>query len=173
MRSLAVLLCCCLSAFAVAQVQSPLTTPVVTQAQNAFSGDKPVTTVQLNGHASWHYGSDQQTGSATLMANANGATSVTLSLSGGSRKETFAAWDQNPVCDWTRTDGKTHASPTHNCLTPSTWFLPSISLQTTLPPTAMAGYVGQESGDSGVVHHVRQQRAINNATPAAKLWMQK
>ncbi len=174
MRRLLVFLCCS-SALCLAQLpnSTPTAPTVLTQAQSAFSGGKSVTTVQMNGSASWHYGSDEQTGTVTLIASANGATSVTLGLSGGTRKESFAAWDQNPTCDWTDTDGKNHTNPTHNCLTPSTWFLPSISLQTTLPSTAVAGYVGQESTDAGVVHHVRQQRSIVNATPAAKLWMQK
>ena len=96
-----------------------------------FSSVGPVASVQMSGTANWTYGSDQQTGTVTLQANANGQSRMTLQLTSGTRTET-----QNPLsdsqrqCTWSGADAVVHSSAVHHCWIDAIWFLPPITMQT-------------------------------------------
>ena len=96
-----------------------------------FSSVGPVASVQMTGTANWTFGSDQQTGTVTLQANANGQSRVLLQLPSGSRSEV-----QNPFanshrqCTWSGADAVVHTSAVHHCWIDAIWFLPPITMQT-------------------------------------------
>src|SRR5437762_8299184 len=81
---------------------------LITRSLAAFSGGKPVTSVTMSGTASWHYGSDQQSGTVELTANADGSSRLELHLDKGTRIETQSAFNADPHCTWTGFDGVEH-----------------------------------------------------------------
>ncbi len=92
----------------------PNTQQLLANAAMAFSGGKPVAGIALTGKARWHYGSDQQSGSVELQANANGSGQVTLRLDRGTRVETQGAYADGPDCSWTDFNGQQHEGALHN-----------------------------------------------------------
>jgi hypothetical protein len=85
----------------------------------------------MAGTADWTFGSDRQTGTVNLQANANGQARLELDLTAGTRIETqnpFA--DPQRQCTWTSFDGTTHNSASHHCWIDTVWFLPQITMQT-------------------------------------------
>jgi len=111
-------------------------TALLTQLSTAFSGGNLVHQVQLTGNASWHAGSLNDTGSATLSAATTGSSQLQLSLSSsGTRTEAQSGQGTDLACTWTGEDGITHAIDPGNCWRPVLWFLPPLSLQPSLLPT--------------------------------------
>lgn len=133
-----VILCSALNLFAL-QISKPTnleTASAATATQPAlptitFSSVGSVTSVQMTGTAISSYGSDQQTGTVTLQATANGQSKMTLQLASGTRTET-----QNPLsdsqrqCTWSGADAVVHSSAVHHCWIDAIWFLPPITMQT-------------------------------------------
>jgi len=96
-----------------------------------FSSVGSVASVQMSGTANWTYGSDQQTGTVTLQANANGQSRMTLQLTSGSRVETQNPYsDSQRQCTWSGADAVVHNSAVHHCWVDAVWFLPEITMQT-------------------------------------------
>jgi hypothetical protein len=96
----------------------------------AFSNAGFVSSVQMSGTAAWHYGSDEQSGSVTLQANANGKSRLELRLNRGTRVETQNAFtDADRTCTWSGFDGVEHSTASHNCWLSTVWFLPHITMQ--------------------------------------------
>jgi hypothetical protein len=109
---------------------------LLTQLSTAFSGGNVVHQVQLTGNASWHVGSVNDTGSATLSAATTGASQVQLSLSSsGTRTEVQTGQGINLSCTWAGEDNVTHAIDAGNCWRPFLWFLPPLSVQPSLLPS--------------------------------------
>jgi hypothetical protein len=102
---------------------------LIARSHAAFSGGKPVTSVTMSGTASWHYGSDEQTGTVQLSANADGSSRMELHLEKGTRIETQSAFNADPHCTWTGFDEVEHEAALHNCWVSTVWFLPQITLQ--------------------------------------------
>jgi hypothetical protein len=95
-----------------------------------FSSVGPVARVQMTGTANWTYGSDQQTGTVTLQANANGQSRMTLQLTSGNRTETQNPYsDSQRQCTWSGADEVAHSSALHHCWVDAIWFLPAITMQ--------------------------------------------
>jgi hypothetical protein len=96
-----------------------------------FSSIGVVSTIQMTGSATRTYGSDQQTGTVTLQANANGQSRMLLQMPSEPRIET-----QNPFslsqrqCTWSSADAVVHNSAAHHCWVDAVWFLPAITMQT-------------------------------------------
>lgn len=122
-----VFLCLTLNGIAI-----PVPQPALQQTVSAinFSSAGFVAGIQMSGTASWTYGSDQQTGTVLLQANANGQARMELRLDAGTRVET-----QNPFsdgqrqCTWQGFDGVVHGSASHHCWLDTVWFLPQITMQ--------------------------------------------
>lgn len=95
-----------------------------------FTSNGAVASVQMSGSATGTYGSEQQTGAATLQASANGLSSVKLQFTGGSRLETQNAFNETQrQCTWTSLDGTVHKSSSHQSWVDAIWFLPQITMQ--------------------------------------------
>jgi hypothetical protein len=122
---------------------------LLSQLSKAFSGGTEVHQVQLTGNASWHAGSVNDTGSATLSAATTGASQVQLSLSSsGTRTEAQSGQGTNLACTWSGEDGVAHAVDAGNCWRPVLWFLPPLSLQPSLVPSFL-GAVDLGTGTVG------------------------
>lgn len=154
----------CFPAFA----QSPATpgnaSSTLAQLQSVFSGGKPVTNVQLTGTATWHAGSLEDTGPATLTASSMGAAQMQLLLAkSGERSEKQDSIGPGMTCQWS-TDGQpAQPADAMNCWKGAVWFLPAISLQAAAIPASVgiADY-GMETDSSGTVHHLQSQLVLAN-----------
>lgn len=172
MRSLVplVVLCSALNLFALqipnssqtasAAVASKPVLPAIT-----FSSVGPVASVQMTGTANWIYGSDQQTGTVTLQADASGQSRMTLQLTSGSRTET-----QNPLsdlqrqCTWSGADAVVHNSAVHHCWIDAIWFLPAITMQKGAGAADGAPSVAQSSDPRRIrIHRERHLADVDSA----------
>jgi hypothetical protein len=121
---------------------------LLNQLSTAFSAGKVVHQVQLTGSASWHVGSLNDTGSATLSAATTGSSQLQLSLSSsGTRIEAESGVGTNLACTWAGEDSVVHAIDPGNCWRPVIWILPSLSLQ----PSLLPSYLGAVDLGSGTV----------------------
>ena len=106
------------------------------QLSAAFSGGKVVQQVQLSGDAKWYAGSTQDSGTANLIASADGSSQMQLALGAlGQKTETQTGSGSSAICQWAGADGVAHAISADNCWKPVLWFLPALSLQPSLLPS--------------------------------------
>jgi hypothetical protein len=122
-----------------------------------FSSAGFVSRVEMNGSAAWRYGSDQQTGSVVLQANANGESRLELRLNQGTRVETQNAFtDADRTCKWSGFDGVEHDTASHNCWSSTVWFLPQVTMQVGAgAPDDVASSTVSADGKTGRLHHER------------------
>lgn len=134
---------------------------VLSGAAYAFSNGVPVHGVTLKGTANWIAGSDNENGSATLVANADGSYQITLELGQSSRTETQTSFAQGQQCTWSGSDGVAHVVSAHNCMLPVAWFLPAVALFGNLQPQTFGTILLGNSADAenpGL--DVRQQQSV-------------
>jgi hypothetical protein len=135
-------------------------TALIGQMSSAFSGGQVIQQITLSGNATWHAGSLEDSGPVTLTALPTGEFQLNLQLSRGQRLETRTGTGTSATCNWTGSDGKAHAIDLGNCWKPAIWFLPSISLQSTmLSSSLVAEDLGQEpiGSDSTSYRHLKAQ----------------
>jgi hypothetical protein len=119
-----------------------------------FSSVGPVASVQMSGTANWTFGSDQQTGTVTIQAIANGQSSMLLQLPSGSRVETQNPFsDSQRQCSWSGVDAVVHKSAVHHCWVDAIWFLPEITMQIGAGAPDDAASVAQATDASNVRIH--------------------
>jgi hypothetical protein len=130
-----------------------------------FSSVGPVSSVQMTGTANWTYGSDQQTGTITLQATANGQSRMLLQLPSGSRSEVQNPFsDSQRQCTWSGVDAVVHNSPVHHCWIDAVWFLPAITMQTGAGAPDDAASVTQPADASRIrIHHERHLVDVDSA----------
>ena len=157
--------------FALCLHSQTVVTPVsiLSQANNAFSGNKAVQSIQLAGKVIRHAGSTDDTGTATLTAKATGESQVTFNFSAGTRSETTGALSSSPRCTWSEGDKINVSAPIHNCLNGVAWFLPSLTLQGQTFPTVTNNYVGKEDGGE----HLRNQNTLPTKDPEGQIFLQR
>jgi hypothetical protein len=107
-------------------------TALIGQMSSAFSGGQVIQQITLSGNATWHAGSLEDYGPITLTASSTGEFQLTLQLSRGQRLETRTGAGTSATCNWAGSDGKAHGIDLGNCWKPAVWFLPSISLQSSM-----------------------------------------
>jgi len=111
-------------------------TTILSQASQAFSAGKAVTSVELTGTAHWIAGSMKDSGPARLTAKITGENTAEFDLSNGTRIEKQSALTEERTCTWSGKDGVEHNVASANCWTATVWFLPHLALQSSgLPPT--------------------------------------
>jgi hypothetical protein len=115
---------------------SPAAMQEIALLEQALWGGVPVHQVELSGTATRYAGSDVEQGAVTLTATAAGSSSMELSFGDMSRKVTTTALDPGRQCAWSR-NGTSHQMGYMNCLKPLVWFLPGITLQSSLMPSSI------------------------------------
>ena len=157
-----------LPALAQTALKDPQAVVLTTKAVSALNGTTSVTDVAVQATANYTAGSDEETGTATLLAKA-GESRVTLTLSGGQRVEVRNNSSGAPQGSWSGPDGVWHAMALHNCWTDTGWFFPALSFEAALnDPQVAIVYVGLESREGLSVQHVQFSRLVpgqsSNAT---------
>jgi hypothetical protein len=165
-----VVLCLGFRAFAIqatsqANAAAPANTTQPTLPAITFSSVGPVSSVQMSGTVNWSFGGDQQTGTVTLQANANGQNTMQLQLASGSRTEV-----QNPFsdslkqCSWSGSDAVVHKSSAHQCWLDAVWFLPQITMQTGAgAPDDVATSAQPVVANTVRIHHERNVADVDSA----------
>jgi hypothetical protein len=99
------------------------------QAQMAVAGGKTFRVVNLTATAEWIAGSDRESGTAQLQANADGSTNVQLALGKASRTEVQTKASFARTCEWLDQASKSHGVKGPNCLLSIPWFAPTLLIQ--------------------------------------------
>lgn len=146
----------CISSSATANCQSLTPSAFQTKAQGAVSGGKLFSRVTLAANAEWTAGSLHQTGTAQLQANADGSTSVQLSLGQASHTESQTKADSARTCEWTDQAGASHDILGPNCFIAVPWFAPSLYTQPLSQLPALIGTTddGEVSKDGSTLHQI-------------------
>lgn len=136
---------------------------IASQSLQALTRVTSVTDLTLQGSASYVAGSDEETGSVTLLASGNLMSRVALLLTNGPRTEI-----RNGLAgDWIGTDDVEHSIATHNCWPDADWFYPGLSFQAlSTDPGLGISYVGLETKNGFSVQHVRLFRVVHGGTGA-------
>jgi len=121
-----------------------------------MTGGNTTADVTLNANVIRSAGSDQETGTATLMAKGLAESRNDLNLSGGQRTEIRNFGGASPQGEWIGTDGTVHSFVQFNCLTDAVWFFPALSsLASAADPNQTLTYVGAETLNGASVQHLR------------------
>lgn len=118
---------------------SPNALALARQALQALAGGTALTDITLQASASYIAGSDQESGTATLVARGNAQSRLMLNLTEGTRQEIrngASGARSGP-------DGVQHATALHNCWVDASWFFPALTLQAlSADPTLGVVYLG-------------------------------
>jgi hypothetical protein len=138
--------------------------PILGQSASAWAGSQQVSSVQIAGTATWHAGSFEDSGTATLTASSSGAAQMQLDLSTkGAVTESQQAIGPTNICQYTGSDGKQNTQDALNCWRAAVWFLPSISLQPTSIPSGVAlADLGTATAAKGSYRHLQGSLALLN-----------
>ncbi len=157
------------------QAQIPTSDPkalaFVAQSVAAMTGGSPISDATLSGTVNWTLGSDQQTGTVTLLTKGLSESRIDLNLSGGTRTEIRNTNGTFGVGNWIGTDGSIHEISLHNCLTDASWFLPSLGTLAAAvgKPNVIFGYVGLEKAQQSSFQHLHAYTLNNSWTEAQQL----
>jgi hypothetical protein len=144
-----------------AAVSDPAAVALASRALQAIAGGTALSDVTLQASVTYVAGSDEETGTATLVARGNGQGLVTLNLTGGQRQEI-----RNGVAGiWSGPDGTAHAMATHNCWTDAAWFFPGLALQAlSADPTLLVSYLGLGEWNGAAAIHLQLSRTVPGQT---------
>jgi len=131
-------------------LRDPRAMTFVAQTLAAITGGATVRDITFQATATYIAGSDQESGTARLVARGHQESRVVLSLDGGERKEVR----QGIAGTWTGPDGQAHSVSLDNCWVDADWFFPALTLQALgKDPTLGVVLVGQETKNGqGLVH---------------------
>ena len=144
-------------------------TALIGQMSSAFSGGQVIQKITLSGNATWHAGALEDSGPVSLTASPTGEFQLTLQLSRGQRLETRTGTGTSATCNWSGSDGIAHTIDLGNCWKPAVWFLPAISLQSSmLSSSLVAADLGQEGvgSDSTPYRHLKTELQLTGLSAA-------
>jgi hypothetical protein len=154
-------------------VSDPQALTLAAQSIVALTGGTAISDVTLVGNATWIAGSDQETGSAILMAKGTGESRVDMKLSGGTRTDVRNDSAGYPQGASAFNSGSLQPWAVHNCWINASWFFPALSsLATTPDPTLILSYVGLEKRGGASVQHIRVSRYLMGQKPPTILLTQ-
>jgi hypothetical protein len=134
--------------------------------QAMVGGTAALTDITLQSNANYIVGSDQESGTATLVARSDGESLVTLNLSGGQRREIRDGLQGA----WVGIDGTAHYMATHNCLVDADWFYPALSLAASASdPSLIMTLVGQEVRAGEPVYHLTIFHYLSGQQPPGQV----
>ena len=132
-------------------VSNPQAIALASQSLRSLAGGTALTDITIQANANYVAGSDEETGTATLVARGNAQSLITLNLSGGQRQEIRNGVEGARV----GADGTAAAIATHNCFIDANWFFPALSLSALASdPTQIAVYAGQQVYEDRQVYHL-------------------
>ena len=149
------------------------------KALQALAGATVLKDVTLQATATYVAGSDQETGTATLVALSNqasrapggtGWSRVTLNLTSGQRQEI-----RNGILGaWVGADGTAHTTLSHNNFVDAAWFYPALTLAALASdPTLSITLVGQETHAGELVYHLLLCRVPTRKNPGTVTLIQR
>jgi hypothetical protein len=150
----------------------------------ALTGGATVADVTLTGSAHRIVGSDDETGTAMLIALAPGYSKVSLSLNGGPRVEirrqatpqpgalspdaALPSQTTQPPGAFSGPDGALHQMPPNDMLTDPTWFFPALTLaRLSQSGSYVFSFVGQETVNGQAVVHLTAMLSTAPSMPPA------
>lgn len=135
----------------------PQALALAAQSIAAMTGSGAVSDVTLNGTVTSIYGSDNETGSVTLLAKGTSESRINLSLNSGTRSDIRNSSSGFPQGAWIDKSGTSHLYAGQNCSTDSAWFFPIFSsfVAAVSNPNVVLSYVGQETLNGIAVQHLR------------------
>jgi hypothetical protein len=147
-----------------AVVRDPKALTLIASSLNALSGSVSVNDATLQATAAYVAGSDQESGTAILVARLNQESIVQLNLSGGTRQEI-----RNGIAGaWSGPDATVHAMANHNCLTEASWFFPALTLEAiAADPTLAVSYLGPDSSKGATLLHLQVARLLPGQSAGA------
>jgi hypothetical protein len=137
--------------------------------QAAQSGGKAIRSINLSSTAEWTAGSTHENGTAQLRANADGSTTVALSLGQASRTETYSKDESSRTCQRADAAGKEYAIGGLNCVAAAPWFAPILVTQAALNRTDLftASDDGEISKDGTTYHQISLMRSLSGTNDAS------
>ena len=121
------------------------------QALQSIAGVTALADITIQANAHYVAGSDEETGSATLIARGNAQSFITINLTGGQRQEI-----RNGIAGaWIGPDGRATSLATHNCFIDADWFFPALSLSALAnDPTQIITSAFQQVYEGQQVYHL-------------------
>ncbi len=119
-----------------------------------------LSTVTLNGNAKWTLGNLKESGTAILVAQADGSTNLQLNLDTATRTESRTALGNSRACQWTDSKGS-HPLNDVDCNASLVWFAPMLLVQPL--PTLLQLLVINDDGN--VARTSGNFRQISYSTP--------
>lgn len=131
----------------------------------ALTGGKPASDVTLSANVISILGSDNESGTATLLAKGVGESRVDLKLNNWSRSDVRSIQSGVPIGSWEKNGETAVAYAGHNCRTDAAWFFPALSsLSQTSNPNFVFRYIGVEQHSGLSTQHI-QVFQINSGAP--------
>jgi hypothetical protein len=128
-----------------------------------------LTDITLQASANYIAGSDQESGTATLVARGNAQGLLTLNLSGGQRQEIR----NGPAGAWSGPDGVPHGTVLHNCWVDAPWFFPALILQAlSTDPTLGVVYLGPAQWNGLAALHLQFSHVVPGQAPSVATQIQ-
>ena len=141
---------------------SPAALALAKQALQALAGGTVLTDITLQGSANYIAGSDQESGTATLVARGNAQGLATLNLTGGQRQEIR----NGPAGAWSGPDGVQDLMALHNCWVDASWFFPALTLQAlSADPTLGVVYLGPAQWNGLAALHLQFSHVVPGQAP--------
>jgi hypothetical protein len=143
------------------QAQIPASDPqalaLAAQSVSAMTGGTTISDVTLTGTAVRTVGSEQQSGTATLLGKGFAESRFDLQFPEGSRSEIRNTISNLNVGNWIGSDSTINAIALHNCFTDANWFFPALGslAYSGTNSNLVLGYVGLEDLGSGTFQHVQ------------------
>lgn len=131
----------------------PQAVSLAAQSLAALTGGAPITDATLTGNVTRIAGSDQESGTATLLAKGFAESRIDLTLSGGNRSEIRNSNSANNLGNWVGPDGAVNVIAMHNCFTDPSWFFPALGSLAAFAanPNVVLSYLGTQ----GNLQHIQ------------------
>lgn len=154
------------------QGDSQSSSPVSIAAVSTAFAPTPVSSVTLNAQVTYTQGGIQEQGTAVLHARSDGSYEIDYDLKAGPKSETQTAAGDNQTCTWTDQTGTTHTTAQHNCFLATAWFLPQVSLLSSVQTSVTLTSIGSTDVSGQPLWDIRKSATFNSphsSTLLAKL----
>ena len=152
-----------------APARDPQALNLIASSLNALAGSTGVNDATLQATAAYVAGSDQESGTAMLIARVNQESIVQLNLSGGTRQEIR----NGTAGAWSGPDGTVHSMAIHNCWTDASWFFPTLTLEAiSANPQVSVAYLGPDTSKGATLLHLQAALLLPGQSASATTLIQ-